>query len=450
MPGQSRLFLDFCAGALRAFLPLGRDRASTSAAPRALAGAGSASRRAEPLARRCSLRSPRSPRARAPSSPASRSALFGGPLFTPFKAATAIARARKSTAAGQPHVAIFWLASEDHDFAEINHVTFPAGRELAKLTYAQSSRVAQCRPAASSSTIPSRRSSSAPPSFSAPPTQPTRSSPPTSPAAPSRRPSPISTPRIFAAQGLLIVDAAGRDFHRLGAPVLRAAIERADEFHAALAERSQALEAAGYHAQVAVAPQSSLLFLIDDKTGARIALQPHRAHAPPSPTACGTPADADLFHSRSARHSRRRARAHFARGAAASRLSGFSVLDLGAGRRPGGDRLPCAVDGALRAHSRPPDAADRALLRHAHRAVHRRAAAQARALARAGLRRRERCDAGAAPRRALHAHRDQAETRRRRQRPRRRAQHCSSNGCSRRTRDWASPPRPRPARCATR
>jgi len=63
--------------------------------------------------------------------------LFGGPLFTPFKAATAVARARQATAAGHPHAAIFWLASEDHDFAEINHVIFPAKRELRKLVYPQ-------------------------------------------------------------------------------------------------------------------------------------------------------------------------------------------------------------------------------------------------------------------------------------------------------------------------
>ena len=63
-------------------------------------------------------------------------ALFGGPLFTPFKAATALARARQATAAGRPHAAIFWLATEDHDFAEINHATFPARRELRKLIYA--------------------------------------------------------------------------------------------------------------------------------------------------------------------------------------------------------------------------------------------------------------------------------------------------------------------------
>jgi bacillithiol biosynthesis cysteine-adding enzyme BshC len=77
----------------------------------------------------------------------------------------------------------------------------------------------------------------------------------------------------FAAQGLLVIDASGRAFHRLGAPVLRAGIERADELHAALLERNAELQSAGYHAQVAVGAQSSLLFLIDDKTGARVALK---------------------------------------------------------------------------------------------------------------------------------------------------------------------------------
>ena len=61
--------------------------------------------------------------------------LFGGPLFTPFKAATAVARARQATAAAIPHAAIFWLATEDHDFAEINHIVFPSRHELRKLVY---------------------------------------------------------------------------------------------------------------------------------------------------------------------------------------------------------------------------------------------------------------------------------------------------------------------------
>ncbi len=79
--------------------------------------------------------------------------------------------------------------------------------------------------------------------------------------------------KIFAAQGLLVFDANNREVHRLGAHVLRAGIERADELHAALVERGRALEAAGYHQQVTVADQSSLLFLIDEQSGARLALK---------------------------------------------------------------------------------------------------------------------------------------------------------------------------------
>jgi uncharacterized protein YllA (UPF0747 family) len=79
--------------------------------------------------------------------------------------------------------------------------------------------------------------------------------------------------QAFAAQGLLVLDASGRAAHRMAAPVLRAAIERADELHRALLDRNRQLEAAGYHAQVAVGPQSSLLFLVDERTGARLALK---------------------------------------------------------------------------------------------------------------------------------------------------------------------------------
>jgi bacillithiol biosynthesis cysteine-adding enzyme BshC len=198
--------------------------------------------------------------------------LFGGPLFTPFKAATAIARARQATAAGRPHAAIFWLASEDHDFAEINHVVFPAGRELRKLVYPDGSAAdrpvggiqldermvplvdeawgllggSDAMEALAAAYKPGKTFAQAFRDFYA---------------------------RAFAAQGLLVLDADSRDFHRIGAPVLRAGLEQADELHAALLARNAELAAAGYEAQVAVGAQSSLLFLIDDKTGARLALK---------------------------------------------------------------------------------------------------------------------------------------------------------------------------------
>jgi len=46
--------------------------------------------------------------------------LFGGPLYTLYKALTAISLARNLEAAsGRPVVPIFWVASDDHDFEEV-------------------------------------------------------------------------------------------------------------------------------------------------------------------------------------------------------------------------------------------------------------------------------------------------------------------------------------------
>jgi bacillithiol synthase len=275
-PGLSRLFLDYCSSAatVRSFyssLPPENAWQNPSARPDHWNGI-------------VDLLAHQNP------SPAARPALYalrngagtiltgqqvgilGGPLYTPFKAATALARARQATAAGKPHVAIFWLATEDHDFAEINHVTFPSRKELRKLVYEKSPSqpvpvgpvllddsieplidqawetlgASEAMDALAEAYKPGRTFAQAFADFYS---------------------------KAFAAQGLLVLDPSGSEIHRLGSPVLRAAIERADEFHAALLERNKTLEAAGYHAQVAVTPQSSLLFLIDPRTGARLSLK---------------------------------------------------------------------------------------------------------------------------------------------------------------------------------
>ena len=275
-PGLSRLFLDYCAGqpAVRPFYPSLPPDTGWQARPAVPA-------HWPELVALLAAQNP-SPAA-APALAAlgqgagvvvtgQQVGLFGGPLFTPFKAATALARARAATAAGQPHAAIFWLASEDHDFAEINHVVFPARRELRKLVYSAAPTAprpvggivlddsitplveqawellgySDAMEALAAAYQPGRTFAQAFAAFYS---------------------------QAFAAQGLLVLDAGGRAFHRLGAPVLRAALERADELHAALFERNRQLQAAGYHAQVAVTPQSSLLFLMDERTGARLALK---------------------------------------------------------------------------------------------------------------------------------------------------------------------------------
>src|SRR5579863_9421777 len=59
--------------------------------------------------------------------------LFSGPAYTIYKAATALRTAADLTAAGTSAVAIFWLAAEDHDLAEVNHCYWPARGEPVRL-----------------------------------------------------------------------------------------------------------------------------------------------------------------------------------------------------------------------------------------------------------------------------------------------------------------------------
>src|SRR3954447_16572739 len=51
--------------------------------------------------------------------------VFGGPLFAILKALTAVELAAQAEEAGVPTVPVFWLATEDHDLAEVNHTFVP-------------------------------------------------------------------------------------------------------------------------------------------------------------------------------------------------------------------------------------------------------------------------------------------------------------------------------------
>ena len=49
--------------------------------------------------------------------------LFGGPLFSLFKALSTVKLAGEATRAGSDCIPIFWLATSDHDLDEISHVS---------------------------------------------------------------------------------------------------------------------------------------------------------------------------------------------------------------------------------------------------------------------------------------------------------------------------------------
>jgi len=76
--------------------------------------------------------------------------LFLGPLYTLYKAASAVVLARALTERTRtPVVPVFWLQTEDHDLPEIASVTVPSGPRVATLAVpvdaANRIAIAHCR-----------------------------------------------------------------------------------------------------------------------------------------------------------------------------------------------------------------------------------------------------------------------------------------------------------------
>jgi bacillithiol biosynthesis cysteine-adding enzyme BshC len=198
--------------------------------------------------------------------------LFGGPLLTLLKAATAVRKAQDATReSGREHVPVFWLATEDHDLAEVDQVSLLTKTSVETLKLGLSA----ARPLpvggmvlGGDAAVLERASELL---GWAPVCDVLREC--YAPEATLAEGFGKLLTRIFAQQGLIVMDAASREFHALGAPVLRYALRHAEALETALLARSKELEAADYHAQVLVVAGHSLLFLIDADTGARLPLR---------------------------------------------------------------------------------------------------------------------------------------------------------------------------------
>jgi bacillithiol biosynthesis cysteine-adding enzyme BshC len=193
--------------------------------------------------------------------------LLGGPLFTLLKAATAIRKAKDAGA-----VPIFWLATEDHDMAEADHVSLPSRHELHTLRVLHEAAdaglpVGSVRLGAGISSVVDQAAELLGPSPVLDAIQASYT-----PEATFAEAFGKLLASIFAEQGLILIDAADRRFHALGAPVLRYALEQPAELEALLLKRNEQLEQHGYAAQVLVTSGSSTLFLIDEE-GTRLALK---------------------------------------------------------------------------------------------------------------------------------------------------------------------------------
>jgi bacillithiol biosynthesis cysteine-adding enzyme BshC len=193
--------------------------------------------------------------------------LFGGPMFAIYKALTAVKLAEEATASGVDAVPVFWLATYDHDLAEVNHVAIPGADGILQVLATPSHDVPGAPVGAvclGDEIVPLVEQAakllgdSAAVQFLRESYRPGES---------------LGTAfarlyaRIFAERGVIVLDASDAELDRVAEPMFRAAIERADDLDAALQARGKELEAAGYHQQVKVNPSSTLLFTIRD--GAR-------------------------------------------------------------------------------------------------------------------------------------------------------------------------------------
>ena len=200
--------------------------------------------------------------------------LFGGPAYSIYKALTAIHVARELSERGVNAVPVFWLATEDHDLAEVDHcfvpkrggferldlaTTGPADRRVGDIQLGEAARELSARLASllegsqaeevgrwiTECYAPEETFGS---SFGK-----------------------LMT-RIFAGRGLIFLDPMSPALHRLSLPTMLRAVKEHKALAAELVARSEALEKAGFHAQVKVTEQSTLVFRIVE--GQRVALRP--------------------------------------------------------------------------------------------------------------------------------------------------------------------------------
>jgi bacillithiol biosynthesis cysteine-adding enzyme BshC len=200
-------------------------------------------------------------------------ALFGGPMFALYKALTAVKLAEKASAAGIDAVPVFWLATSDHDLAEVNHVSIPGPDGALQLLTTSShdvpgAPVSAVRLGDEILPVVEQAVSLLGDSEAAQVLRECYRSGQTMGAAFARL-----FARVFSQWGVILLDASDPGLHRVAEPIYRAAIERAGELEAALLAHGEALEAAGYHQQVKVTSSSVLLFTMHQ--GARTPIHRH-------------------------------------------------------------------------------------------------------------------------------------------------------------------------------
>jgi len=198
--------------------------------------------------------------------------LFSGPAYTIYKALTAARLASQLTSRGIPAVPVFWLATEDHDFAEVNHAwVFAAEHQPVKLAINSAPEANQPVGEMRLSSIPVEDLRAALREFPYGPETADRVARAYLPGRTLGEAFSTLLRDLLGAYDILQIDPMAPAVRDLAAPLVRNAIAQAPELKRLVMERNRELQAAGYHAQVHVEDETSFFFLLNN--GRRLALR---------------------------------------------------------------------------------------------------------------------------------------------------------------------------------
>ncbi|HWP45213.1 MAG TPA: bacillithiol biosynthesis cysteine-adding enzyme BshC [Blastocatellia bacterium] len=201
--------------------------------------------------------------------------LFTGPLYTVHKALTVIKLAACLREQGVEAVPVFWIASEDHDYEEVNHARLvDRDGQLKTIRYEACGhspdipvgRVRLCD--AVKATIDEFIAGLPRSEFLPGIERDLRES--YVDGAGFAESFARLMARLFRDYGVVLLDPLDEQLKQVAAPLYARAIERSSEIAAALVGRSRELESAGYHAQVHVSEDMVPLFIMDE--GRRVAM----------------------------------------------------------------------------------------------------------------------------------------------------------------------------------
>jgi len=207
--------------------------------------------------------------------------LFTGPLYTVFKALTAIKLAHQLREKNVNAIPVFWIAAEDHDFAEVNHTRLVnRDGQLVTVTYTACSP-AEGKPVGAvtlkegindnlDELIAALPESEFTPQLAAD----LRES--YQPGTGFADAFGKMMMKLFGKFGVVLINPLDDRFKQIAGTIYSQAMQRAPEFADVLVKQSAALEAAGYHAQVYTSTESVPLFMMDE--GRRTALMQRDGH----------------------------------------------------------------------------------------------------------------------------------------------------------------------------